>query len=693
MTWVPKQFRLAGGVNEEDPQFVLQPGQLAFSRNYECLRGGGYKRVAGYERYDTKTSPASATYKWYSFISGVLLPSDQVYVNGATSGAHGYVCGLTEVTSGSWAGSNAVGKVALTAITGVFQSGELLRRNSDNATLCTLSSALNAQSTDDDSYESWIHGARKHYRDLITVVPGTGSILGVFVLGGYVYAWRATQADATKQALYKATGGGWSLQTLTGYIKYTGGVAEVAEGVTITGASSGATAIVRRVNIASGSWTGPTYASGRFAITNITGNFTNGENLQVAAVTVAVANGTQVAATAMTATGARHQIVISNFYGASDLTRAYGVDGVNPGWEFDGTYFCAFNTGMTTDTPKFVAVHRNHLFVTYDGGSIQNSGTGLPLTWSPRTGASEIGIGDDPTGIISNGNNTLAITAKNSVHVLTGINNSDWNLRMIADDVGTVAYSIAGVGGQLMFLDRAGVNVLLPAPPTFQDYSTQSISRSIRPTIESSATLAVDSINARLKSQYRVFFSDKTGIIGSFDGTKLTGWTQVLYAHQITCSASGDDTVGAERMFAGISTGYVVELDVGSSFDGEVIESILQLPFGYHGIPDRDKRYHKLTLEMTTPRAFDLYYAVDFDYGASQQPGRFLFESDSTSALSSFALFGTLFWTSSVLSATEVNIDGIGRSIGIAIYNSSAVVDPFVCSAVLLQFTPLGVKR
>jgi hypothetical protein len=235
--------------------------------------------------------------------------------------------------------------------------------------------------------------------------------------------------------------------------------------------------------------------------------------------------------------------------------------------------------------------------------------------------------------------------------------------------------------------------VLLPAPPTFQDYSTQNISRSIRKTIQSDCENIVDVIFTVLKSQYRIFFNDKTAIVGTFLGSKLMGWMFMKYGHQFTCSAEGVDTAGDTRIFAGTEEGYVMELDVGSSFDGEIIDSMLQLPFQYHGYPDRDKRFHKLTLEVDTTLPIRLYYGMDFDYGNSGQPLRLVHRAGRSADPAAFALFGELFWNSSSLSLPEINISGIGRSAGIAIYHEDDVDEAFTVSAILLQFTPLGIKR
>ncbi len=68
------------------------------------------------------------------------------------------------------------------------------------------------------------------------------------------------------------------------------GTTEIERGHTITGGTSGATAVVDQVTVASGSWAGND-AAGSLILKNITGTFANDENLQVSASTVAVADG------------------------------------------------------------------------------------------------------------------------------------------------------------------------------------------------------------------------------------------------------------------------------------------------------------------------------------------------------------------------------------------------------------------
>jgi hypothetical protein len=53
-------------------------------------------------------------------------------VVGATSGATGIVQGTPEITSGSWAGGNATGKIRFFSVTGTFSNNELLKVNGVN---------------------------------------------------------------------------------------------------------------------------------------------------------------------------------------------------------------------------------------------------------------------------------------------------------------------------------------------------------------------------------------------------------------------------------------------------------------------------------------------------------------------------------------------------------------------------------
>lgn len=702
MGWLSTQFRLAGGLNEEDPQFTQKPGSAAYLQNYECLPGGGYRRIGGYNRFaGARRTVDEETYTKIAFTNGVLEPPLEIAVQVLPSGNASAILVGFELTAGDWGSGTAEGWFILTGSVqiDVPVAGDTLRGTFSGDTYADVSTdGVVASEIGDTRYEDWVEDTKDYWRGFIdkvgagSGVAAAGPVQGVFAFEDYIYAWRSKESDTTKIQLYIGVAGTWSPIDPMPYLAFDDGTAELSIGDAVVGGTSGATGTIHEINIAAGNFAGPTYASGRLFLTGVTGTWQNNEEIRVGGVKKALVNGTMTTPAPISGTQlARHRTVTTNFYGASDRLCVYGVDGYNDPYVFDGTYLMYFDNTMTTK-PQFIEVHRNHLFLAYPGGSVQNSGTGQPLVWSVRQGAAEIGIGDDPTGMKSNGNNTLAVTAERGVHILTGTSDLDWNMRVIADEAGSIADTLSGVGGQTLFLDTAGVSWLLPAPPTFQDYTTQQISRNIRKTIEEKASHALFALSVPSKGQYRLFFDDKYFVIATFYGNKLVGWSKCLYKHQMTCGCTGT-VAGADGVYMGTDDGYVMLCDFDSSFDGQTIQSIVQLPFCYHGYPDRDKRFHKITLEMETPATIDLRVHMDFDYGTGAQTGNFVAATGATGGLWDVSHWEAFFWDSGVLTAPEVNVDGVGRNVGITLYHDTRSAAPFTISAAFLQFSLYGVRR
>lgn len=96
--------------------------------------------------------------------------------------------------------------------------------------------------------------------------------------------WTFTQADVDKgETVYGAFM--WAL-----LLAFNTGTGEIKVGDTVTGATSGATAVVTSVRLHSGTWGGGN-AAGRLCVMSKTGTFQANENLQVSAVTKAKAEG------------------------------------------------------------------------------------------------------------------------------------------------------------------------------------------------------------------------------------------------------------------------------------------------------------------------------------------------------------------------------------------------------------------
>ena len=690
MAWRPHPFRFAGGINIEDPQIVLAAGNVLFTKNYEALQGGGYRRIDGYERFDGGASPSDAVYYKLPFTAGVGLAAPAVgsTVTGGTSGVTSYLLAV-ETTSGFWSNGTAAGTMFVTnKSVGDYTAGETLAADGTNS---TNTAAQLTQSIGDTNYKTYLSAAREYYRSFITKVnAGGGAVIGGFILNGSVYAFAEDDQTPVSVGLYKATASGWSAVTLNQYLAYDNGVGEISEGDTITGLASGATAVVRLVGVGAGNIAGPTFRSGRLAISDVAGGpFQNNEALQISAVTVANADGINTNHTLLP--GGRYETLIHNFYGAENLTRAYGCDGVNLAFVFDGTYFLGFTTGMVVDTPSHIEEHRGHIFLSFPGGSVQNSGTSEPLIWSPRLGAAEIGFGDTVTNLRSNGANTLTICGDDSIQLLYGTSNLDWNMKPLTESNGALAYTAQEAGGQTTVLDKGNVAHLVPTN-AFGDFGAKPISREIRKIIKNKAPLAIESISLNAKSQYRVLFSDKTALTATFFGTKLMGWMTQTYLHQFI--SLWQARIGTEnRIFGGTEDGYVMEIDSGTSFDGAEIESVLVLPYASLGTPDRDKRFHKVNFEMESPAAIDIRVQFDFDYGASQTHDT---QDKTTSAAGGqwdVSVWEQFYWDSPVVAIAQCNIKGVGQNVNTTIYHSDAVDEPFTLHAESILYSMWGNKR
>ena len=102
---------------------------------------------------------------------------------------------------------------------------------------------------------------------------------------------------------------------------------EITASQTVTGLTSGATAVVVRAMLRTGTWTVSGCRDADFA--SVTGTFQNGENVQVGGVTKVVANGADTAITR--APGGRVETVTANYTGSASTWRGVRLRRREPG--------------------------------------------------------------------------------------------------------------------------------------------------------------------------------------------------------------------------------------------------------------------------------------------------------------------------------------------------------------------------
>ena len=662
---------LKGGLDLITPTLALPAGVAREAFNFEASITGGYTRISGYERYDGQPAPSNATYTALrATITGAISVGDVIV--GGTSGESGTVIAVVD------------DDVYYTKATGIFTVSETLEVSSvPQGTVASLSPAGTLTTQQQAQY---LNLAADVYRTDIGAVPGSGPIRGVIELQNTVYAWR-DNVGVTAMAIYKSSTSGWTNVPLGFEMAFNTGTAEIFQGDTVTGATSGFSAVITRVVLESGSW-GAGTAVGRLVFASATGSFTPTENLQVLAATKAVCVAAQTAITLLP--GGRVEMVLGNFGGVNNQLRAYGADSVNRGFEFDGSVYVPIDTGMVDDTPDHVAVHKQHLFFAF-GTSVQFSALGEPYQWVPLLGAGEI-VQPEPVTcfVIQPGDQStgaLAIYSDNYTYILYGTDSSSWNLVPYNTGAGAKSYSGQNIGQTYVFDDR-GV-ITLQATLSYGNFDTAAVTLNIRPFTQVRRNLVTASVLNREKAQYRVFFSDGYGLYVTIANGQMLGAMPVNFPNPVTCATEAQTSAGEETSFFGSTNGFVYALDTGTSFDGESINAVLELNYNSENTPRILKRYRRGSFELTGNGYCEFQFAYDLAYSSvyvGQESGS-TYLNNFTPSFWDSVFWDAFVWDGRTLAPSDVEIKGTGENILLRISSDADYFQPFTINSVILHYT------
>ena len=690
-------FALAGGLDLASPALVRSPGSLLSCVNYEPSNEGGYSRIGGYERFDGQPSPSESTYYILNFDAGTTEISVDDELLGGTSAAVGKVLAVV-LESGTWAGNDAVGYIAITKVTGTWADDENIRDSGDTLTHAVVNGVAAEQDAATQTlHQTYTSAAREEYRDDIAAVIGSGPIRGVWMLNGSVYAFR-DNAGATAGVMWKSSTAGWVTTDLGGSVTFnTGTTAEPAVGDTVTGTTSTATGVIIDT-VYTGSWAGAT-ATGRFFLHTISGTFQNAE-----ALTWTGGSATSEASDAFTLNtlpaGGRYDFVNYNFQGNTSSEKMYGANGVGQAFQFDGTGFAYVYTDVnalvTTDIPEHVFAHKNHLFLGVQS-SVFHSSISEPLEWDVLTGAAEIATGDRITGFSNLPGEDLAIFARNTTYVLKGSSSANWDLNTHSFESGGIEWSIQNMGEAPKYLDDRGI-MSLRTTLAYGDFKASALSTPVESLLQLKQTLINASVRSREKNQYRLFFSDNTALIMREMGPrKGYSFTTIEYDDVVECAASVEDTDGKERLFFGSDNGFVYEMDKGESFDGAVIEYRLRLAFNNIGTPRHKKRFFKIILDVDNIEVPDLNFVADFSYGHPTIPtGQLIAESTLSGSGGSYDAYdnwGGFFWDGAFTGQAEAYLDGSGLNLGMLITGSSNYESTHRIHGVNIHYGLRGIQK
>lgn len=682
----PKSFPVKGGLNLIDSPIYIPPGMALSAVNYELLSRSGIRRIDGFERYDGRGAPSDETYWVLYFENGTDEITAGENILGVTSTALSKVFVDAFVLSGSYVGNDAAGYIVLNADPiNAFINGEDLSFSGGaitgvkaTADGTQISRGAPTQALDD----TYMQGVIEAQRTIITE-PGDASkpVLGINVFKGDVYAFK-DDSTGTKTEIFKQnTTTGW-IQVFgasgnVNYVDFTLGTAEFLEGETLT--QTGTTSTIHRVVVLSGDWS-TNDAAGYIVIGAITsGPYAAGVATSASGSATLSAAETEV----VIQPSGRFEFENYNFYGTTGSEAMYFVNGVDTAYEMAGSIPIPIFTGNTNDTPTHLAINEYHLMLTFEKGSLQNSATGIPLLWSGG-GAAEIGTGDELIGLKKEVGSALAVICRNRTFALFGKNTvaNPWDLRTVSDESGGIEWTIQRLAATRYLDDRGFTN--LAAVQEYGDFNSAIYSQLIEPLVNEKKNLVISSVIVKSKNQLRTFFSDGTGIIATFDGKKLTGFTTINYKNgnndqiAVNCTANGEDTNGNEVLFFGSDDGFVYQMDSGTSFDGGQVDAELELAYTDLGNPSYDKQLKKTVLELSglnTPFKGASSISLDLDFTYDYGSGKAPVSITITDSLSS-----------GDVARIEESIRGVGRNLSMKVTSAHTYENPHTLHSVTYHY-------
>lgn len=373
-----------------------------------------------------------------------------------------------------------------------------------------------------------------------------------------------------------------------------------------------------------------------------------GPGNKVADLTSTYAHNQLEGASELAQENTRYEFITTNFYAQDTFDAFYGVNGIGRAFYYNGSVFAHIYTQASAalDNPRHLENHMMHLALGFKEGSVQISVAGEPNNYAGIDGASEFGVGDRITGLMSLNGTTLGVFCEQSVWSISGSTVDNFSQGMLIPKVGCLEYSLVNAGTPV-YCNGSGI-MTLSQSEKYGDFVGVPLSYPVntwlRPRLRrvsaasSSAPALIGVIPVRSKNQYRMFFKDGAVLSMTIteDGPKFTFQEYVYHTDQDELVipfawSSQVDSNGEERLaFSyfdtrdGDGSPYIYELDKGWGFAGVPIEHYFELNWFAGESPVTYLGVHKARLQGTSRGKASLKIAAsgdqyDADYHVAEE--------------------------------------------------------------------------
>ncbi len=295
---------------------------------------------------------------------------------------------------------------------------------------------------------------------------------------------------------------------------------------------------------------------------------------------------------------------------------------------------------------------------------------------------------------------TMAIYQRSNTLMLYGTGVSSWNLVLFNTGTGCIPYTAENMA-ESYTLDDRGVIGMQPSL-NYGNFEQNTLTAAMQPFIAQHRSKAVCSVLCREKSQYRVYFSDGTGLHITVVNGKYMGAMPVFYPINsdtvpagLSNAWSGTASNGDEVILGCGTDGYVYQLDKGTSFDGANLGASLTLNFDSVRSPRLLKRFRKAALEMqgASYTEVDFFYNLGYGDSALPQVMPITYSANMLNSTWGTMVWGTFFWGLSDLVPTECEMGGTAENVALSFASSNDYIESYTINSIIIHFTPRRGKR
>lgn len=645
----PVEFR-GGLVTNLSPlqQGANAPGSARILRNFEPSVEGGYRRIEGYDKYD----------------SNLIPPYGLPVVHGSGQSGTTLIIGNIDTTP------EAGDTFTITGVSGTYtiaSSGVTFDGTNNRATL-TLTTSL---------------GSSPANAAEVTFTSTTSNYLAIGVA-----SWEDIALVAKNDNIFSTSGSGYTHLNVPSYgTPLVNGASQTGTSLDIDGLTSAPQA-------------GDVFKiAGVDLVYTVTTDATVTSGAATLAINPALDSSPADNAVITFLSTSRDGATRTRFakYNLTGTEKIAIVDGANAPALYDGSTFTVLNSAPAdVISATHVTEFKKALFF--------GKGTTLTFTepytddsFSVANGSGSINVGGVITGLVVFRQQLIVFTERN-IQQLQGNTVADFTLQPITEDIGCIeGDTIQEIGGDVVFLGPDGLR-LLSATERIGDFGLAAVSKSIQKNMTDfiSANTSYTSTVIREKSQYRLLGyntnitqENAQGIIATQfaeQGGAGTGFAETRGIRAYVADSNYNATT--EVVLFANDDGYLYQMESGNSFDGNNIQTTFATPHLPIQDPRVRKTFYKLFL-YTDPQGsvnFDVSLKLDFDGQDVIQPATISFAN--TAGVVGFygtGIYGTTSYGNKLQKLFEAQVIGSGFAVSFQ-FTSDNSDPPFSLDALTVEY-------